>query len=180
MALQELYPDIERIYSVIEQRKKERPKGSSTIDLLNTGWVSKKNDESVQGKLKKKRGIGDKLIEEGVEVAIAGATNNREDLISESSQAVYYMVVGWVAAGINTGVVFRALDEMLQDKEVGISLEPVSRLAQHAGVAIGRVGIAGSRGDRELLTRRSAQALVALNTVWEASDISSSDVGKKI
>lgn len=178
MALQELQPDLERIYGVIVDRRDNPPqdKPSSTVRLLNTGWMSQDNQTvDEKGKLVKLFGIGDKLVEEAVE---NGQATDRDNIILEGSQAAYYIEVGLVKEGFTNDDLFGLIDQVAR-KQVSAVIVP-DKLAEHAATAVARVALAGVSGNRELVLRRSAEALVGLNRFWEANGISPTEVGKKI
>ncbi len=81
---------IERLFGVIEQRKKEMPEGSYTTHLFNSGM----------SKIKKKTG------EEAVELLLA---EDRSEIIYEASDLIYHMLVLLSAADINPEELFREL-----------------------------------------------------------------------
>lgn len=171
MALGELEPYIHEMNAVVATRR-NLPSGtnSETSRLLQTAWFSGKEG-------KKNRGIGNCLIEEGVEVGIAGALGDREGIINESQKAVYLMVVGWVSFGIPVKLVLDAVQLQIQE-EIVVAQEPICRLAQYAGNAVGQVGGAGSAKDRESVIQGSARALVSLNTLWDATGVTPQEVGE--
>lgn len=178
MALQELQPDLERIRGVIIQRRDQLPQDpkSSTVRLLNTGWMSSANQAvDKEGKPIKLFGIGDKLVEEAVEV---GQAKDPVNIRLESSQAIYYLAVGLVVMGITNDELFRSIDQVSVE-QASIVIAP-DKLAEHVGAAVARVALAGVSGNRELVLRRSAEALIGLNRFWEANGISPAEVGAKI
>lgn len=178
MGLQELQPDLERIYNTIIARRDQVPQDlkSTTVRLLNTGWVSTA-DQTVDttGKLVKPFSIGDKLVEEACEVtkALKG-----DDITFESSQAIFYIEVGLVKEGWTNNDLFKSIDQVAEEQTSAV-VAP-DKVAEHAGAAVARVAIAGVNGNRELLLRRSAEAIIGLNRFWEANGISPAEVGKKI
>jgi phosphoribosyl-AMP cyclohydrolase / phosphoribosyl-ATP pyrophosphohydrolase len=70
---------------LIARRKSERPEGSYTTKLFDKG----------------PNRIFQKVGEEAVEAAIAGVTGNRQELILESSDLLYHLLVGLAHAGVS-------------------------------------------------------------------------------
>lgn len=73
-------PDLAFLSSLerlIQQRDQERPAGSYTTQLLNDGV----------------KRISQKVGEEGVETALAGAAGEREELMNESADLIYHLLV---------------------------------------------------------------------------------------
>ena len=66
-----------RLQATIEQRGRERPAGSYTTSLLESGT----------------RRIAQKVGEEGVETALAGASGDRQELLNEAADLVYHLLV---------------------------------------------------------------------------------------
>lgn len=178
MALQELQPDLERIYDTIIARRDQVPQDpkSTTVRLLHTGWVSTTNQTvDATGKLVKPFSIGDKLVEEACEVAQA---IDRDNIILESSQALYYVEVGLVKEGLTNSDLFRSID--WGAREQALAVVAPDKIAEQAGAAVARVALAGVSGNHELLLQRSAEAVIGLNRFWETHGISPAEVGKKI
>ena len=75
---------IERLYQVIESRRIERPKGSHTAKLFRKGT----------GK------IAQKVGEEAVETVIAAMRGDRAELVQESADLIYHLLVLWANAGV--------------------------------------------------------------------------------
>ena len=82
---------IERLYAVIEQRKKDMPEGSYTTHLFNSGML----------KIKKKTG------EEAVELLLA---EDHDEIVFEASDLIYHMLVLLAAAGIKPEEIFQELE----------------------------------------------------------------------
>ena len=178
MGLQELQPDLERIYDTIITRRDQVPQDlkSTTVRLLNTGWVSTTNQTvDTTGKLVKPFSIGDKLVEEACEVAKA---KDRDNIKLESSQAIYYIEVGLVKEGFTNSDLFRSIDWGIREQATAVVVP--DKIAEYAGAAVARVALAGVSGNRELLLQRSMEALIGLNRFWETNDISPAEVGKAI
>lgn len=178
MGLQELQPDLERIYKTIIEKRDQIPQdpNSTTVRLLHTGWISTANQTiDAEGKLTKPFGIGDKLVEEACEVVRA---RGRKNMILESAQATYYIAIGLIKEGFTINDLFKSVDQIAEEQTLAI-VAP-DKIAEYAGAAVARVALAGVLGNRELLLRRSAEALIGLNRFWEANNISPVEVGKRI
>ena len=76
---------LERLFALIEDRKSADLSESYTAQLLAAGADR----------------IAQKLGEEAVETAIAGATGDREAVVTESADLLYHLLVLWAASGID-------------------------------------------------------------------------------
>ena len=100
-----LGPVLEALEATIARRDETRPEGSYTATLLAAG----------------RQRIAQKVGEEGVEVALAAAAGNAvsgeaeseetssDDLIGESADLLYHLLVLWRSAGVSAGAVADAL-----------------------------------------------------------------------
>ena len=79
---------------VIEQRERERPEGSYTTRLFEAGI----------------KRIAQKVGEEGVETALAATAGDREELVNESADLLYHLLVLLRASGLDLAGVVRTLD----------------------------------------------------------------------
>jgi phosphoribosyl-ATP pyrophosphohydrolase len=52
-----------------------------------------------------------KLGEEGVEAALAAASGKKNDLISESADLIYHLLVVWAVAGIKPHSIYEELEK---------------------------------------------------------------------
>ena len=86
---------LEELFSVIQERKLDRPEGSYTVKLLE-GGVER---------------IAQKVIEEAGEAALAGATMNRENLPKEVADLLYHTLVLLAASDLSPEDVWRELRE---------------------------------------------------------------------
>jgi phosphoribosyl-ATP pyrophosphohydrolase len=89
-------PDIEvlqRLFAVIEARRGEDGAKSYTADLLAKGPI----------------GIAKKLGEEAVETVLASATGDTDQVIYESADLLYHLLVLWASAGISPDDVWAEL-----------------------------------------------------------------------
>ena len=68
---------VEELFAVIQQRKRDLPEGSYTARLFQEGTER----------------ISQKVIEEAGESALAGAKGNKEQLVRETADLVYHMLV---------------------------------------------------------------------------------------
>ncbi len=99
---------LEELYRVIASRKNADPQESYTARLFAKGT----------GKIAKKLG------EEGVETALAGVAGTRDEVIAESADLLYHLLVLWAARDIAPPDVWQTLAE-----RAGVSglLEKASR-----------------------------------------------------
>jgi len=86
---------LEELFSVIQERKLDRPEGSYTVRLLESGVER----------------IAQKVIEEAGEAALAGATMNRENLPKEVADLLYHTLVLLAASDLSPEDVWRELRE---------------------------------------------------------------------
>lgn len=86
---------LDDLFAVLESRRNADPADSYTARLLAKG----------PGKIAKKIG------EEGVETALAGAAGDRDEVIAESADLLYHLLVLWVARDIRPAEVWDKLAE---------------------------------------------------------------------
>jgi phosphoribosyl-ATP pyrophosphohydrolase/phosphoribosyl-AMP cyclohydrolase len=79
---------------VIAKRDTERPDGSYTTRLFEAGI----------------KRMAQKVGEEGVETALAAATNDREELVNESADLLYHLIVLLRASGLGLSEITAALE----------------------------------------------------------------------
>ena len=84
---------LDRLYKVIESRKKADPSVSNTARLFQKGT----------------RKIAQKVGEEAVEVVIEAVREKRERLIAESADLMYHLLVMWADAKIEPVEVWHEL-----------------------------------------------------------------------
>ena len=84
---------IDRLFATITARKRANPKTSYTAQLLKRGTAH----------------CAKKLGEEGVEAALAALGGTRKELIGESADVLYHLLVVWAARGIKPKAVYDAL-----------------------------------------------------------------------
>ena len=86
---------LDELFSVIQERKLDRPEGSYTVRLLESGVER----------------IAQKVIEEAGEAARAGATMNRENLPKEVADLLYHTLVLLSASEVSLEEVWKELRE---------------------------------------------------------------------
>jgi phosphoribosyl-ATP pyrophosphohydrolase/phosphoribosyl-AMP cyclohydrolase len=87
-----------RLESVIAQRATEKPEASYTARLLDKG-VNR---------------VAQKVGEEGVELALAGAAQGEDKVIEESADLLFHMLVLLRARGVSLGQVVNELEKRHQ------------------------------------------------------------------
>jgi phosphoribosyl-ATP pyrophosphohydrolase len=90
----DLSSSVERLYRVIESRKKADPAVSHTARLFARGPAK----------------IAQKFGEEAVEAVIEGAHGKKKALVMESADVVYHLLVLWAARGVKPGEVWKELE----------------------------------------------------------------------
>ena len=86
---------LDELFSVIQERKLDRPEDSYTVRLLESGVER----------------IAQKVIEEAGETALAGATMNRENLPKEVADLLYHTLVLLSASEVSPEEVWKELRE---------------------------------------------------------------------
>ncbi len=84
---------LQRLYSVIESRKDEDAGESYTASLMRAGMPK----------------MAQKLGEEAVETVIAATAGNDEQLVGESADLLYHLLVVWAASGVSPDDVWTEL-----------------------------------------------------------------------
>lgn len=87
------FAQLDKLITTIASRVGGDPKLSHTAKLLKKGPPR----------------IAKKLGEEAVEVAISAAQGNREEVVSESADLLFHLLVLWQAMGINAADVMAEL-----------------------------------------------------------------------
>ena len=85
---------IDHLYATIVSRTGSDPKRSYTAKLLKAGVAQ----------------CAKKLGEEGVEAALAGVMGRKKEIVSESADVLYHLLVLWVATGVKPKSVYDALE----------------------------------------------------------------------
>lgn len=78
---------LNHLFSIVESRKGGDP---------STSYIAKR---FAQGKLK----IAQKVGEEGVELALAAAAEGKQEIINESADLLFHMLILWSATGVTPG-----------------------------------------------------------------------------
>jgi phosphoribosyl-ATP pyrophosphohydrolase len=84
---------IDKLFATILSRKRADPKRSYTAQLLKRGTAQ----------------CAKKLGEEGVEAALAAVAGTKKELIGESADVLYHLLVVWAARRIKPKEVYDAL-----------------------------------------------------------------------
>lgn len=86
---------LDQLFKTLAARKNADPKSSYTAKLYQKGTAK----------------IAQKVGEEGVELALAAVQKNDDDIISESADLLYHMMVLWADAGLNPEQIYAKLAE---------------------------------------------------------------------
>ena len=84
---------LDHLYAVIEERRDKDPSESWTAKLLGKGLPK----------------ICQKLGEEATETVVAALAEGHEDLLEESADLLYHLLVLWAAKGVNPNEVYDVL-----------------------------------------------------------------------
>jgi phosphoribosyl-ATP pyrophosphohydrolase len=90
--MDEAHP-IDRLFATVAARKGADPKRSYTAQLLKRGVAQ----------------CAKKLGEEGVEAALAAVGGKKKEVVAESADVLYHLLVLWAACGIKPKAVYDAL-----------------------------------------------------------------------
>ena len=85
---------IDRLFETIAVRKGASAKTSYTAKLLRAGVAQ----------------CAKKLGEEGVEAALAAVGGRKKEIVDESADVLYHLLVVWAACGIKPKAVYDALE----------------------------------------------------------------------
>ena len=86
---------LDRLFATIASRKGADPSSSYTAKLFAKGTEK----------------CAQKLGEEAVETVIAAIKQDQEELVSESADLLYHLLVVWAASGVEPSAVFAALEQ---------------------------------------------------------------------
>jgi phosphoribosyl-ATP pyrophosphohydrolase len=89
----ELHP-IDKLFATIAVRKGRSAKTSYTAKLLAAGVAQ----------------CAKKLGEEGVEAALAAVGGKKREIVDESADVLYHLLVVWAACGVKPKAVYDALE----------------------------------------------------------------------
>ena len=84
---------LDHLFAVIEERRSKDPSESWTAKLLGKGLPK----------------ICQKLGEEATETVVAALAEGHEDLLEESADLLYHLLVLWAAKGVNPNEVYDVL-----------------------------------------------------------------------
>ena len=84
---------IDRLYATIASRKGRDPKKSYTAKLLKAGVAQ----------------CAKKLGEESVEAALAAVGGRKKEIVAESADVLYHLLVLWAACGVKPDTVYKVL-----------------------------------------------------------------------
>jgi phosphoribosyl-ATP pyrophosphohydrolase len=87
-------PILDRLYRVIESRKKADPAVSHTARLFARGPAK----------------VAQKFGEESIEAVIEGAHGDKKALVMESADVVYHLLVLWAVRGVKPAEVWKELE----------------------------------------------------------------------
>src|ERR1700742_3115124 len=85
---------IDELYGTIVARKSARASKSYTAQLLKRGVAQ----------------CAKKLGEEGVEAALAAVGGKKKEIVAESADVLYHLLVLWAATGVKPKAVYDALE----------------------------------------------------------------------
>jgi phosphoribosyl-ATP pyrophosphohydrolase len=85
---------IKRLYAAVEEQRARRPEQSRTAKLIALG-----RDKMAQ-----------KLGEEAVEVVICATRGDKEQLVGESADLLYHLVVLWNEMGVKPAEIWAEMD----------------------------------------------------------------------
>jgi len=85
---------LDRLYAMVAARKGADPASSYTASLYTKGSAK----------------VAQKVGEEAVELAIAAALENRDEIISESADLLYHLSVLWANAGVDPADIYAKLE----------------------------------------------------------------------
>ncbi|MBN66842.1 MAG: phosphoribosyl-ATP diphosphatase [Rickettsiales bacterium] len=86
---------IDTLFETIHERRKGDPSDSYVAKLTKKG----------------RKKMAQKIAEEGSEVAIAAVAEGNEQIVSESADLLFHLMVLWADAGINPSEVFKELEQ---------------------------------------------------------------------
>jgi phosphoribosyl-ATP pyrophosphohydrolase len=110
---------IKRLYDGVRAARDEDPASSRTARLLQAG----------------PRKIAKKVAEEAAEVALDAAAGNREQVIRESADLLYHLVVLWYEADVQPKEIWAEMDR--REKLYGIA----EKIAKNSVVELNRPAV---------------------------------------
>jgi phosphoribosyl-ATP pyrophosphohydrolase len=122
-----------RLHTAVLAARTRDPASSRTARLLREGTPK----------------MAKKLAEEAVEAGIAALQGNRQEVVRESADLIYNLVVLWSELGIAPGEVWREMDRREElygiaeklPKQRGAAAQPANPAAEHPhGLVVARKG----------------------------------------
>ncbi len=101
--LKDMNDSLERLFEAVRASRAKDPLASRTARLLASG----------------KRKIAKKVAEEAAEVALEAVTGRRDEVIQESADLLYHLVVLWQEAGIDLKEIWNEMDR--RERSMGIA-----------------------------------------------------------
>lgn len=101
---------IRRLYEGIRTAREQNPSASRTARLLQAGPLK----------------IAKKVAEEAAEVALETAVGNREEVVRESADLLYHLVVLWFEAGVKPEDVWAEMDR--RERLLGLAEKPPKQM----------------------------------------------------
>ena len=89
---------IDTLFSLVEERKKTKKKGSYTSFLFNKGMNK----------------IAQKVSEETAETIIEAIQGNKKLAVQESCDLIYHLIVMWAKLGVNPKEIWSELDKRMK------------------------------------------------------------------
>ena len=89
---------IDTLYTIVEERKKTKKKGSYTSFLFNKGMNK----------------IAQKVSEETAETIIEAVRGKKKLAVQESCDLLYHLIVMWSKLGINPSEIWNELDKRMK------------------------------------------------------------------
>ena len=93
---------IDILFSVVEERKKSKRKGSYTSFLFNKGMNK----------------IAQKVSEETAETIIEAIQGNKKLAVQESCDLIYHLIVMWSKLGIDPNEIWNELDKRMKKSKI--------------------------------------------------------------
>lgn len=109
---------LDRLYAVIDSRKEAHPSVSHSAKLLSRGRAK----------------VAQKFGEEAVECIIEAVAGNKSELIAESADVLYHLLVLWVDAGVAPHEVWGELQRREGVSGIAEKAARPQRLAMAAGL----------------------------------------------
>ena len=93
---------IDTLYTIVEERKKTKKKGSYTSFLFNKGMNK----------------IAQKVSEETAETIIEAVRGKKKLAVQESCDLLYHLIVMWAKLGIDPSEIWNELDKRMKKSKI--------------------------------------------------------------